>query len=256
MVEGLRVFSERFGAYGHAFVVIGGTACAAILERAGLAFRATKDIDVVLFAEAVDASFVRAFRDFVDEGGYEARYGDSGKRRLFRFEKPSVTGFPQCIELFSRSPMEELSTAGNRMKIQVAGADASLSAILMDDDYYSFVQGGTERFEGLPIATIDRLIPLKAKAWLDLNARKEAGEAVDSGDIEKHRKDVLRLFAVLEPDLRVEAPLSLRADLAAFIEGAFAGWTPNMKSLGLQGFSLVTVANGLRALYAIFGGKS
>jgi len=66
MVEGVKRFSERFGEFGTAFVVIGGTACAAILESAGLPFRTTKDIDVVLFAEAVDAVLVAAFRAFID----------------------------------------------------------------------------------------------------------------------------------------------------------------------------------------------
>jgi hypothetical protein len=43
----------------------------------------------------------------------------------------------------------------------------------------------------------EALIPLKAAAWLDLTRRKTAGEIVDSKDIQKHRRDVFRLFAVL-----------------------------------------------------------
>ena len=33
----------------------------------------------------------------------------------------------------------------------------------------------------------------KAKAWLDLNDKKNAGVHVDSRDIKKHRNDVLRI---------------------------------------------------------------
>jgi hypothetical protein len=34
MVEGVRRFAERFGAFGSSFVVIGGTACSVILDSA------------------------------------------------------------------------------------------------------------------------------------------------------------------------------------------------------------------------------
>lgn len=37
------------------------------------------------------------------------------------------------------------------------------------------------------------LVLFKAKAWLDLNQKLEAGEHVDSRDIKKHRNDVLRI---------------------------------------------------------------
>ena len=37
----------------------------------------------------------------------------------------------------------------------------------------------------------------KAKAWLDLTERKNAGENVDSKNIRKHKNDVFRLTALL-----------------------------------------------------------
>ena len=49
------------------------------------------------------------------------------------------------------------------------------------------------------------LIPFKAKAWMDLTDRKEAGEHVDSKNIKKHKNDVFRLTELI--DLRSRLPL-------------------------------------------------
>jgi len=40
---------------------------------------------------------------------------------------------------------------------------------------------------GVPVVTQTCLIPLKARAWLDLNERRKAGERVDSSDIKNAR---------------------------------------------------------------------
>jgi hypothetical protein len=49
------------------------------MTGAGLAFRATKDLDIVLYVEALDAEFVRAFWDFVRGGGYEVQGSESAE---------------------------------------------------------------------------------------------------------------------------------------------------------------------------------
>ena len=65
------------------------------------------------------------------------------------------------------------------------------------------------------------LIPLKAKAWLDLSQRKANGDQkVDSRDIDKHRTDVFRLAATLigepGPDIDPRVKDDLRQFVAAF----------------------------------------
>ena len=70
MVRGLDKFREQFRAYAGQYVLIGGAACDLLREEAGLGFRATKDLDIVLSVEALDASFVRAFWEFVRAGKY------------------------------------------------------------------------------------------------------------------------------------------------------------------------------------------
>lgn len=61
MVNGLEHFRKHFAPYVDQYVLIGGTACTVIMQEAGLDFRATKDLDIVLYVEALHENFVRAF---------------------------------------------------------------------------------------------------------------------------------------------------------------------------------------------------
>ena len=61
MVRGLEIFQERFAAYVDQYVLIGGTAASLTMEEAGLEFRATKDLDIVLHVEALTPAFGEAF---------------------------------------------------------------------------------------------------------------------------------------------------------------------------------------------------
>ena len=92
---------------------------------------------------------------------------------------------------------------------------SSLSAILMDDEYYNYTILHSQVIDGVHIADIDSLICLKARAYIDLILRKEQGENVDSRNIEKHKKDVLRLVA-MQPDDNIVLPDSLKEHLLEF----------------------------------------
>ena len=65
MVKGMKRFREHFAGFEDRYVLIGGAACDLAMEDAGLNFRATKDLDIVLCIEALDAAFVKAFWAFV-----------------------------------------------------------------------------------------------------------------------------------------------------------------------------------------------
>ncbi len=104
--------------------------------------------------------------------------------------------------------------------------------------------------DGLPIVGPAHLIPLKARAWLDLRARKEAGEAVDSRAIQKHKNDVFRLFQVIDPDSDVKPPRRIVDDMKVFSEQVAVEGV-DMKALGLRTTSLETVIDGLRNLYRV-----
>ena len=73
MVKGLEIFREHFRDYADRYVLIGGAACDIAMTGAGLEFRATEDLDIVLYVETLDAAFVRVFWEFVRAGGYEVQ---------------------------------------------------------------------------------------------------------------------------------------------------------------------------------------
>jgi hypothetical protein len=70
--------------------------------------------------------------------------------------------------------------------------------------------------DGIPLLGEAGIIPFKAKAWLDLSARRDAGEKVDERDIKKHRNDVARLLQLLAADARYALPDTVRADMKSF----------------------------------------
>ena len=68
-------------------------------------------------------------------------------KQFYRFTKPADGTFPYMLELFSRKP-DALSIAdeSHLTPIPTDQEVASLSAILLDDGYYSFItQGKKER---------------------------------------------------------------------------------------------------------------
>jgi hypothetical protein len=214
-------------------VLIGGAACDEWFSRLSMTFRATRDLDIVLILEAVDADFVAALRGFIDEGGYAIRErSEGGPPVLYRFSKPKDERFPAMLEIFSRLP-EGITLAEDQTIIPIpTGADRhSLSDILVDADYHALIRQQRETRDGLAFATATALIPLKAKAWLDLSARSQlAGKTVDARDITKHRADVFRLAATLPRDTTVELPGPIRADLAAFL-AAFPEESPEWPAI-------------------------
>jgi hypothetical protein len=236
MVKGLDIFQEHFAAHSDQFILIGGAAATLAMEQAGLDFRATKDLDIVLHIEALTPAFGTTFWTFIEMGGYEIREAsDTGKPVLYRFQKPADASYPFMLELLCRSPDGIQLADGSRLTpIPFDDVVSSLSAILLDDAYYTFMLAGRRESDGLTWIGEDRLIPLKAHAWLDLSARKERGEPVDSKNIRKHGNDAIRLSQLLSPDLRIPVPPGVAADLNRFLQLLMADGTYNPASLGLS----------------------
>ena len=104
MVAGIDKFREHFAEHQDQYAIIGGAACDLLFGSAGLDFRATRDIDVVLCVDVFDVAFARAFEAFLDAGGYQARERSGGTKEFYRFHRPTDPSFPYMIELFSRRP--------------------------------------------------------------------------------------------------------------------------------------------------------
>ena len=214
MVRGLDLFAQRFAGFENRYVLIGGAACDIWLSKAAFRPRATKDLDLVLVIEAVDAAFVERFWDFVREGGYSSGEVEPGSRRSYRFAKPFRDDFPFMLELFSRRPdLLEGGTPGSIVPVPVEASLSRLSAILLDEEAYRFILRSRQEESGLMVLGPLALIPLKAAAFVDLQEQRARGEDVDADDIAKHRNDALRLAVLLTQDDRVTAPRSLQDQL-------------------------------------------
>lgn len=219
MVRGLEIFKAHFKGHEDKFILIGGTATGIVLDGAGLEARTTKDLDIVLIVEALDAGFATTFWTFIEAGGYQLRQvGEQGKPRLYRFEKPTDERYPAMLELFSRTPEGlKLAEGSHLTPLPIDEAVASLSAILLDDDYYTFIIQGRHLVDGLSMLQEDRLIPLKAKAWLDLKARRAEGGSADAKHIQKHLGDIARLTQLFGATTTVQLPAAISADVTRFL---------------------------------------
>lgn len=234
MVKGLDIFREHFRKYADRYVLIGGAACDIAMTGAGLAFRATKDLDIVLCVEALDAAFVQAFWAFVRAGGYEVQENSTGGKQFYRFQKPTNEDYPFMLELFSRQPdVLQVANGSHLTPLPIEEDLSSLSAILLDNDYYAFIRAGTKEVDGLPMVGAAHLIALKARAWLDLTERERNGEEIDSKAIKKHKNDVFRLYQILDPASDPAAPDVVKRDLHNFVS-RMRGENVDLKSLGLR----------------------
>ncbi len=251
MVKGLERFRDHFREHRDRYVLIGGAACDLVMQAAGVPFRATKDLDIVLSVETTDTRFAEMFWAFIAQGGYEVQEGSMGERRLYRFRRPSDTAFPAMLELFSALPrVLEPREGANLTQIPFDGEVASLSAILIDDAYASWIRDGRTEIEGVSVLAATHLIPLKARAWIDLSSRAGTGQRIDSTDIRKHRNDVFRLAAVIDPGVKLDVPSEIRTDLGAFMQAAEAD-PIDLKPLGLGQLSVIQVWEILRWVYGI-----
>lgn len=216
MVAGLLKFKDYFKDYTNSYVLIGGAACDILFTENETEFRATRDLDMVLIVEALTPEFGDDFWEFIKAGDYRHISGSSGKPQFYRFDKPQVEGFPKMIELFSRTEFELREPAGIT-PVHVDDDISSLSAILLDDNYYQILLDGRVVENGYSVLRPEYLILFKAKAYLDLANRKEQGEKVDSSDIKKHKRDVLRLTAEMVLNPVTNLPRAVLDDIQLFI---------------------------------------
>ena len=177
MIAGAREFGEWFAEFRDQFVVIGGVALVAVMQEAQQQVRATKD----------------------PADGNQA--------------------FLREIELFARAPVALPALAQDQRIVPVPLGEevSSLSAILLDQDYYKFLIAGRREIDGVPLIGEDRLIPLKALAWMRQRDARVAGNHVDTRNIDKHLGDVLDLAVLLVPDQVVPLPGRMTQDLRDFL---------------------------------------
>lgn len=242
MVKGLDTFRKYFTDYDDQYVLIGGAACDIVFENNDTSFRATRDLDMVIIVEALTPEFGERFWEFVQDGKYINKATNGKKPQFYRFDKPEDEAYPKMIELFCRNNFELREMEGIT-PIHIDDTVSSLSAILLDDDYYKVLLDGKVIADGLSVLRPEYLILFKAKAYLDLKQKRERGETVDSDDIKKHKKDVLRIAAELMLENVTNLPRSVEEDIAEFIELLSSEPFDNnsLKNYGLKNDEVVSV---------------
>ena len=201
MVKGLEMFRKAMTPYKENFVIIGGTAYDIQLTGTAMRPRVTDDIDIIVVVERLTQEFVNAFWQFIHDGNYRVgkRINEVGASvyALYRFTlQDENLDYPQKIELLSRH--SDLLGEPSGFHIEPIPTDElhqSLSAIIMDDDFYDFTVHQAEEVDGLLVANNLALIVLKVNAYLNLTKEREEGREVNGKDIRKHRSDVLKLVA-------------------------------------------------------------
>jgi hypothetical protein len=123
------------------------------------------------------------------------------------------------IELFSRLPYDfRLSFDRGLTPIHIDDSIVSLSAILLNDEYYDLLVKGKGTVDGYSLIDIEILILFKIKAWLDMKERKEIGEDIDTKNIRKHKNDIFRLLASVSPTSSIKISVEIQNDVIQFID--------------------------------------
>lgn len=217
MIVGMESFREEFKDYSDCYTVIGGAACDILMSEVDLSFRATKDIDMILILEDRHQEFAAVFWEYIKKGNYRCGWRNNEAMHFYRFTEPK-SGYPVQIELFSRMPGYNLPMTEGIIPIHIDDDVSSLSAILLNDDFYYFMMKGRKVINDIGILDAEHIIPFKMFAWLDLKRRKEAGEHVNEKDLKKHKNDVFRLLQVVAVGTKVESDGLVKESILRFLE--------------------------------------
>lgn len=246
MVVGMELFRDKLKGFEGCYTVIGGAACDILMSEADIDFRLTKDIDMILILEDKKAEFAKTFWEFIKEGEYKCGWKNSDEMHFYRFTEPK-SGYPVMIELFSRKPGYHLDVEEGIVPIHIDDDTSSLSAILLNDDFYNFMLEGRKIVAGVSVLAENYIIPFKMYAWLDLKRRKEDGEHVNERDYKKHKNDVFRLLQITNPDEKVSVSGLVRESVENFL-GEIEKEQIRVEQLGL----MITKEEAMELLKSIY----
>ena len=217
MVLGIESFRDKFKNYTEYYTIIGGTACDILLSESDLPFRATKDIDMILIMEDNFPEFATIFWEYIKEGGYKCGWKNEENMHFYRFTDGNPS-YPTMIELFSRKPGYHLEMEEGIIPIHIDDDVSSLSAILLNDDFYKFMVSGRRVVDGICVLGAEYLIPFKMYAWNNLLDRKRSGEHVNEKDLKKHKYDVFRLLQIVTAGTKIKSEGLVMDSIQRYIE--------------------------------------
>lgn len=225
MVRGLDHFKEYFREHADNFILVGGVASYLLLDEAGASrVRPTKDLDIVLMMKP-SGKFLNAIKTYIKTGGYEIQRGNQDQATFYRFREPTDDKFPVMIELFATAESSfELFEGQHIIPVTTSEGIESLSAILLDEEYYSIIKKNAIEKDGIYILNERALIPFKAKAYLEIKERKE-----DSKNWKKHRGDIINLtVAFLTESSQEKLTGKVRGHFVEFMEQFKKELTPEI----------------------------
>ena len=251
MVEGLDIFKEYFKEFTDSYVIIGGASCDYFLSDTGIGYRITKDLDIVILLEVIDEKFNSKLQSFITDGGYSNIRKSTRDKVFYRFNDPKKNEYPKMIELFSRKPsFLNIDKHQHIVPLSVEEEVNSLSAILLNDDYYDMIKGNCVTENNVTFIKKEFIIPLKARAYLDNRKMKESGNKIQENDIVKHKNDIFRIFQILSPETRINLPELAKRDLTNFIK-AMENEKVDLKNLGIKNEKKTDILNMISRIYGL-----
>jgi hypothetical protein len=242
MVKGMNFFKEYFSEYTDQYVIIGGAACDISFGDIGLNFRSTRDLDMVLIIEAQTKEFGERFWGFIKDGKYRNKIKSDGKPQFYRFDKPENREFPSMIELFAKD--ESIIENSTIVPIHIDDSVSSLSAILLDKDYYKILLDNRDVIDGISILKPIGLLLFKIKAYLDLIDKKSRGIRLDGRNIKKHKNDIIRL-AVEFTYSPIKVSESIKTDVTYFLDEFYVS-SEELKNLKIKNVDLEEIKSVIR----------
>lgn len=87
-----------------------------------------------------------------------------------------------------------------------------------------------------------------------MRRRAADGQRIDGNDIKKHRGDVFRLYALVDPEFSTLPGVKIRSDLRKFLSEVVSD-PPDLKSLGLQNATLQGVSELFGRVFQLGNGE-
>jgi len=209
-LAGLSHFEMHFRELKDQYVIVGGFATLMLLDRElpnhG---KATHDIDLVLLT-STSTEMVDKIKVYVREGEYTIQKGQQGRYQYYRFIEPQIEGYAKEIELFAAEEHDiELDEGQRIIPIDPEEGRYSLSAIMLDREYFDMIKSNIEEIEGIPYSNTLATMLLKMSAVYDLYHKGD-------DKWKKHRRDILKLTLLLTGEERLVLTGRMIADVTFF----------------------------------------
>ena len=219
-LAGLSHFEAHFRELKDQYVIVGGFATLMLLREIPNHGKATHDIDLVLLT-TTSAEMTAKIKTYIKEGAYTIQKGQQDRYQYYRFVNPQVEGYAKEIELFAAEEYGiELDEGQCIIPIDPEEGLYSLSAIMLDREYFDMIKSNIEEIEGIPYSNTLATMLLKMSAVYDLYHKGD-------DKWKKHRRDILKLTLLLTGEERLVLTGRMIGDVT-FFKAEVEKLTPKM----------------------------